>query len=159
MIKHFAYIAAVALALCSNAVFAVKSMDEQTAFARAMVDAKASVELKTDIYHSGVKVHTDIQVVHGGEAAQFVEVKPLSYAIAATPYLAQDGQILINVLIRWQITKGQKSAQPHHETNQYYSVARGESGKAGTPMDFKIDDIPVTLVITATKLESTGKAQ
>ncbi|WP_338923700.1 hypothetical protein V0M98_36445 (plasmid) [Pseudomonas silesiensis] len=164
MIKHFAYIAAaLALAGCGTSQAAEHHATHDPAIDARIETMKAlagaSVEVKADIYHSGVKIHTKLQVVNRGETAQFVELKPLSYTILAHPHLASDGQILMNVKIQWQRPKGLDTAQPNHEVNQYYTVAGGESGKVGTPMDFKIDDIPVTLVITATKLERTGQAK
>jgi hypothetical protein len=115
--------------------------------------AGASIEVKADIYQSGQKHHSVIQVVKAGEPAYFVESTPAPYSIVATPRMLDKGQILVDVKTMWQLIKGVNTAQPYQEFNSGYATLIGPSGKAARPVDFKVNDVLVSLVITATQVK------
>lgn len=148
MKKHLAYIAALALAGCSTApIYPHPAMIEEM---KAL--AGPSVEVKTDFYQSGQKRHSAIQVVRAGQPAEFEEPGPAPYSVVATPYVLDGGQIVVDVKAKWQLIKVLNTNKLYREFNNNYATIYGESGKPATPIDFKIDGIPVSLVITSTKM-------
>jgi hypothetical protein len=148
MIKHLTYIAALALAGCSMAPIEPPHDPAKNARVEAMKAIAGSlVEVKADIYQSGKKLHSLTQVVRVGEPAYFVESTPVRYSVVAKPYVWPD------VKTKWINTKGMSPDR------LLLSTLKTVSGTPAKPIDFEIDETPIRVVITPTRLEKPGQTK
>ncbi|WP_274644642.1 hypothetical protein [Pseudomonas serbica] len=157
MLKHISYIALLALAGCSTAPIEPPPAVHDPAM-NAKVEAMKAiagslVEVKADIYQSGKKLHSLTQVVKVGEPAYFVESTPAHYSVVVTPRVWPNGRVVLDVKTKWINSKGMSPDR------LLLSTLKTVSGTPAKPMDFEIDETPIRVVITPTRLEKPGQTK